>query len=428
MSTSMPVAGNRRSSLFLFLLALSLMVSLMNSSTPTPLYPLYKEHLGLSSLDLTFIFGAYGIGVLIALVAMARLAGSVADLRWLFVPASALVFIGAGAFAHGTSLGALCFARLLGGLGSGAMTAAVNIALVRFNPGHNDKLPALVATLAMVSGLALGPLLSGAALQLDIRPMASPFWLIALLGLAAAVASLLLWPGRGAAQSGAAHGSAGRPASLKHALQGIGLPFHLCAWSVFFSWSFAACVFVLGPQVARQVFGLTEPGLFGYVISAYLLIAGISQLYCQRLEARQALLGGWLCQCLTFVVLLLACYTQALWLALLGLVIGGYAYGALFVGNARLVNQLAPRHSHGKLISYFYATVYLFNATPVPMGLLVDAYGIVSASTIALLVFLVIGLVLFALARRTRFTPDASPPFIRLAASAQGTPDTPHSK
>lgn len=404
MSTSTPVAGDRRSSIFVFLLALSLMVSLMNSSTPTPLYPLYKEHFGLSSLDLTLIFGAYGIGVLTALAAMAGLVGTVAELRWLFVPASVLVFIGAGAFAHGTSLGTLCFARLLGGLGSGVMTAVVNIALVRFNPGHNDQRPALVATLAMVSGLALGPLLSGAALQLDIKPMASPFWLIALLGLAAAVASLILWPGRGAVHAGTNHAQADRPASLKQALQGIGLPFHLCAWSVFFSWSFAACVFVLGPHVARQIFGLTAPGLFGYVIAAYLLIAGISQLYCQRLEARQALLGGWLCQCLTFVVLLLACYTHALWLALLGLAIGGYAYGALFVGNARLVNQLAPRHSHGKLISYFYATVYLFNATPVPMGLLVDAYGIASASTLALAVFLIIGLVLSAFAHHTRFT------------------------
>lgn len=186
-------------------------------------------------------------------------------------------------------------------------------------------------------------------------------------------------------------------------MHGIGLPFHLCAWSVFFSWSFAACVFVIGPQVAQQVFGLEDRGVFGYVICAYLLIAGLSQLYCQRLDARQALLSGWLCQCLTLLILLLACYSQALYLALSGLAIGGYAYGALFVGNARLVNQLAPRHSHGKLIAYFYATVYLFNATPVPMGLLVDACGIVTASNVALGLFLVVGLGLFALARRTRF-------------------------
>lgn len=397
------LAGGRRSSSFLFCLALSLMVPLMNSSAPTPLYPFYKEQFDLSALDLTLIFGAYGIGVLIALVAMARIAGNVSDLRRLFVPASLLVLVGAAAFAHGTSLGPLCAARLLAGLGSGVMTAAVNVALVRFNPGHNDKLPALVATLAMVSGLALGPLVSGAALQLELRPLASPFWLIAALGLASAVATLILWPSRAASDAAAPTPENTRPASLRQALRGIGLPFHLCAWSVFFSWSFAACVFVIGPQVAQQVFGLQDRGVFGYVICAYLLIAGLSQLYCQRLDARQALLSGWLGQCLALTILLLACYSQALYLALPGLAIGGYAYGALFVGNARLVNQLAPRHSHGKLIAYFYATVYLFNATPVPMGLLVDAYGIVTASNVALGLFLVIGLGLFALARRTRF-------------------------
>nr|WP_277425494.1 MFS transporter [Pseudomonas chlororaphis] len=390
------------------------MVPLMNSSAPTPLYPFYKEQFDLSALDLTLIFGAYGIGVLIALVAMARIAGNVSDLRRLFVPASLLVLVGAAAFAHGTSLGPLCAARLLAGLGSGVMTAAVNVALVRFNPGHNDKLPALVATLAMVLGLALGPLVSGAALQLELRPLASPFWLIAALGLASAVATLILWPSRAASDAAAPNQENTRPASLRQALRGIGLPFHLCAWSVFFSWSFAACVFVIGPQVAQQVFGLEDRGVFGYVICAYLLIAGLSQLYCQRLDARQALLSGWLCQCLTLLsgwlcqcltllILLLACYSQALYLALPGLAIGGYAYGALFVGNARLVNQLAPRHSHGKLIAYFYATVYLFNATPVPLGLLVDACGIVIASNVALGLFLVVGLGLFALARRTRF-------------------------
>ncbi|AZD86180.1 hypothetical protein C4K14_3356 [Pseudomonas chlororaphis subsp. aureofaciens] len=408
------LAGGRRSSCFLFCLALSLMVPLMNSSAPTPLYPFYKEQFDLSALDLTLIFGAYGIGVLIALVAMARIAGNVSDLRRLFVPASLLVLVGAAAFAHGTSLGPLCAARLLAGLGSGVMTAAVNVALVRFNPGHNDKLPALVATLAMVLGLALGPLVSGAALQLELRPLASPFWLIAALGLASAVATLILWPSRAASDAAAPNQENTRPASLRQALRGIGLPFHLCAWSVFFSWSFAACVFVIGPQVAQQVFGLEDRGVFGYVICAYLLIAGLSQLYCQRLDARQALLSGWLCQCLTLLsgwlcqcltllILLLACYSQALYLALPGLAIGGYAYGALFVGNARLVNQLAPRHSHGKLIAYFYATVYLFNATPVPLGLLVDACGIVIASNVALGLFLVVGLGLFALARRTRF-------------------------
>ncbi|MGE7955674.1 MFS transporter [Pseudomonas sp. NPDC089530] len=394
------LAGERRSHAFVFCLSLSLMVSLMNSSAPTPLYPFYGERFDLDTLDLTLIFGAYGVGVLVALIAMVRLAGNLSDLRWVFVPASLLVTFGAAAFAHGAALGPLCAARLLAGLGSGAMTAVVNAALVRFNPGRSEKLPALVATLAMVSGLALGPLVSGAALQLDIRPLASPFWLIGALGLALAAATLLLWPVGGTPLPTPEHA---RAASLREALRGIGLPFHLCAWSVFFSWSFAACVFVIGPHVAQQVFGLQDRGVFGYVVSAYLLVAGLSQLYCQRVDARQALLSGWLYQCLALLVLLLACYTRSPYLALPGLAIGGYAYGALFVGNARLVNQLAPRHSHAKLIAYFYATVYLFNATPLPMGLLVDAYGVATASIVALCLFLGLALALFAAACRTRF-------------------------
>lgn len=54
----------------------------MNSSAPTPLYPFYQEHLQIKAVDLTFIFGAYGAGVLLALTTLARIAGHVKDQRF----------------------------------------------------------------------------------------------------------------------------------------------------------------------------------------------------------------------------------------------------------------------------------------------------------------------------------------------------------
>ena len=65
----------------LLFLALALMSALLNSSAPTPLYPLYQHELALSSVSLTVIYGAYAAGVLISLFGVGNMAGKVKDLR-----------------------------------------------------------------------------------------------------------------------------------------------------------------------------------------------------------------------------------------------------------------------------------------------------------------------------------------------------------
>lgn len=402
MSTNTHACNKAPSRIFLVFLTLSLMVSLMNSSVPTPLYPFYKQQLQLSAVELTLIFGVYGVGVLLSLLTLAGIAGRLPDLRKLLLPAASLVVLGAWLFSQGNSLWQLGSGRLIAGLGSGAMTVGVNLALLRFGPADNGKLAALLATLAMVSGLALGPLLSGAALQLELYPLMLPFWLIMLLGLVACVGVLGCWPSAPTLAPTVADPPPIKSPGLIQSLQGIGLPYHLCAWAVFFSCSFAACVFVIGPGAAEQLLGLQDHGIFGYGICAYLLIAGASQLFCQRLEARRALLGGLLCQNLAFVMLLMAFYQGSLLLAVLAMIVGGYAYGAIFVGSARLINQLAQGRSHGTLIAYFYMTIYGFNAVPIPLGLLVDSSGMARAINSALIVFLVLGSALLLMAHRTR--------------------------
>ncbi|MEW7000690.1 hypothetical protein M5585_11650 [Serratia ureilytica] len=57
--------------------ALALMSALLNSSAPTPLYPLYQQQFALSSVSLTVVYGAYAAGVLISLFGVGNLAGKV---------------------------------------------------------------------------------------------------------------------------------------------------------------------------------------------------------------------------------------------------------------------------------------------------------------------------------------------------------------
>ena len=111
-------------------LSLALMSALLNSSVPTPLYPHYQAALALSDLGLSLIYGGYAGGVLIALFGVGNLAGRVADLRTLILPA--LVAVGGGAllFSLADSFWALLLARLLAGIGTGSLTGAANVALL----------------------------------------------------------------------------------------------------------------------------------------------------------------------------------------------------------------------------------------------------------------------------------------------------------
>jgi len=84
----------------LLFLALALMSALLNSSAPTPLYPLYQQQLALSSVSLTVVYGAYAAGVLIALFGVGNLSGKVKDLRSMIVPALLVVLSGALLFAR----------------------------------------------------------------------------------------------------------------------------------------------------------------------------------------------------------------------------------------------------------------------------------------------------------------------------------------
>lgn len=105
MSTNTHACNKAPSRIFLVFLTLSLMVSLMNSSVPTPLYPFYKQQLQLSAVELTLIFGVYGVGVLLSLLTLAGIAGRLPDLRKLLLPAASLVVLGAWLFPRATPCG-----------------------------------------------------------------------------------------------------------------------------------------------------------------------------------------------------------------------------------------------------------------------------------------------------------------------------------
>lgn len=364
----------------LLFLALALMSALLNSSAPTPLYPLYQQQFALSSVSLTVVYGAYAAGVLIALFGVGNLAGKVKDLRSMIVPALLVVLSGALLFARADTFVMMLMARLLAGVGTGALTGAANIALVRFGPRDGGKNAALIATLSFTTGLALGPIFSGIALQTGFHPTTLPFVFIMVIAAVAALGVMFSWPCGVVTVPAHAAPAATEKSSLLDGLRATGGKFFVCAGALFICWALAASILAIGPSVAETLLGLHARGVFGYAIAVYLLIAGVSQILSRRLNARHSLLFGCLAQVLAAVVFAVAIQWHSLWLAAAGLVVAGYAYGAIFVGSATLVNLISPPASHARLLSLFYVIAYIANWVPILLGIVVDRVDLQQAT------------------------------------------------
>ncbi|ENZ5483539.1 MFS transporter [Serratia marcescens] len=364
----------------LLFLALALMSALLNSSAPTPLYPLYQQQLALSSVSLTVVYGAYAAGVLIALFGVGNLSGKVKDLRSMIVPALLVVLSGALLFARADTFAMMLMARLLAGVGTGALTGAANIALVRFGPRDGGKNAALIATLSFTTGLALGPIFSGIALQTGFHPTTLPFVFIMVIAAVAALGVMFSWPRGVVTAPTHAAPAATEKSSLLDGLRATGGKFYVCAGALFICWALAASILAIGPSVAETLLGLHARGVFGYAIAVYLLIAGISQILSRRLNARHSLLFGCLAQVLAAVVFAVAIQWHSLWLAAAGLVVAGYAYGAIFVGSATLVNLISSPASHARLLSLFYVIAYIANWVPILLGIVVDRVDLQQAT------------------------------------------------
>ncbi|HEJ0329477.1 TPA: MFS transporter [Serratia marcescens] len=364
----------------LLFLALALMSALLNSSAPTPLYPLYQQQFALSSVSLTVVYGAYAAGVLIALFGVGNLAGKVKDLRSVIVPALLVVLSGALLFALADTFVMMLMARLLAGVGTGALTGAANIGLVRFGPQDGGKNAALIATLSFTTGLALGPIFSGIALQTGFHPTTLPFAFIMIIAAVAALGVMFSWPRGVVAAPTRAAPTATEKSTLLDGLRITGGKFFVCAGALFICWALAASILAIGPSVAETLLGMHQRGVFGYAIAVYLLIAGISQILSRRLNARHSLLFGCLAQVLAAVVFAAAIQWHSLWLAAAGLVVAGYAYGAIFVGSATLVNLISPPASHARLLSLFYVIAYIANWVPILLGIVVDRVDLQQAT------------------------------------------------
>lgn len=389
--------------------ALAFATAMLGTTLPTPLYPAYEATFGFGGLTVTIVFATYAVGVICGLLLFGQASDALGRKRVL-VPGlilsalSAVVFLLAPSLGHlGTA--ALIVGRALSGLSAGIYTGTATATLLDLAPQQLRRRAALLAALANILGLGLGPLLAGLLASWAPAPTRTVF-VVDLVLVAAALAALAViaepHPPRGAVQW--------RPHAPRVPSRGRA-EFLAAGVLGFAGFAVLGLFTAVAPLFLTQVIGDHAPWLTGVVVAAVFVSSAAGQVAAERTLARWAipLASGGLAVGMAFIVAGLVAGSLAL-VVLAGLA-SGLSQGAGFKAALQSVTALAAEDERARVVSMFFTLLYLGIAFPiVGLGLLTQVWGLTAAGVAFAAAVSLIGVALFVVSLARPATFAGAPP------------------
>jgi MFS family permease len=398
----------RRSSVALAFVATAyaFVATMLGTTLPTPLYPSYQKQLTFGALTVTIVFATYAIGVLTALLAFGRASDTVgrrptllAGLAAAFL-SSVVFLIAAPVHSHAVGLSLLLLGRFLSGLSAGVFTGTATAALTDFAGVHRIR-ATVVAAVANIGGLGLGPLVAGSLAKAVPHPLVTPYALhLALLALAVAVVLRIPEPV-----------DVQRPRRLT--MQRLGVPASVRTIFVSAGTAGFAGFAVLGffTAITPATLGLLghhNPLLTGVVVFVVFAASALGQLVSIRVPARPALLVGTGLLVVGTAVIGLGIGNESLAVLVVGGIVAGLGQGCSFRAALGAIVGASPSEQRAAVSSSFFAVCYVGISLPVVgIGASSDAIGLQKTAVIfAVAIAVLSSIALGSLVRTTRSTPD----------------------
>jgi MFS family permease len=352
--------------------AYAFLATMLGTTLPTPLYPLFEQRYSFGELLVTVIFAIYAFGVIAGLLVFGNLSDEIGRKPVLLLglalsAASALLYVYAG------SLAPIYAARILSGLSAGIFTGTATATLVDLAPGGRRRLASLVAVVVNLGGLGLGTLLAGLLADYCSSPLRLPF-LVDLGLLAPALICLLALPETVERQR------------LHLRLQRLSVPeevrgvFIRGATAGFGSFAVSGLFSSVAPSFLGQVLGRTSHALAGLIV--FILFSGsiLGQLAVTRLSDRRALLSG----CVLMVggtgLVALALGIDSLTALICAATVVGFGQGFVIGAGLAAVNQRAPVERRSETASSFFVVTYVGLSLPViGVGVAAHSFGLRAA-------------------------------------------------
>lgn len=344
------------------LILAAIFFSLLSSTSPSPLYPLYANRYGLTATHLGLIFFAYSIGVVLALLTVGRQSDLYRDRRVLICVGLTFAATGTIIMLFENGLVWLVAGRFINGVGAGALAGTANAALVELLGRPSSGVAASYGTSALTFGAALGPLTNGLFIYLDFYPETFGYVLI-LAGTMSCLVLLVLAP---AIPVNPATVTEKEDVGDPQVGPKVSLSLLLFGGAVAASWCTMGSVMGLGGQFAHSLYNVDSLPVVAVVMSSMQLLAGCFQLLGRMVTPKAAYFGGVLLQITGLGCIVIS--VDVGWLIVPGLFCFALGYGLTFVGSASLVNIYSPVERRGAAISAFYVISYLGNAGSLFIG------------------------------------------------------------
>jgi MFS family permease len=363
-------AGWKLSATPSFFLLASLTVGFLGgASAPTALYPTYQAHWGLSSLDITLVFGSYAIAVLTSLLVLGRLSDHVGRKPVLL----AATLLQAGTmwlFATADGFSDLLFARVLQGLALGGAIAAIGAGMLDVNRNRG----ALANAVTPPAGTALGGIVGGLLVGFLPAPTHLVFVAFGALFLLQGLGVLLI-PETAPPRAGAL--ASLRPQfAVSKRTRG---PLLRAVPPIVAAWALAGFFGALGPALVKQILGVDSALLSGLTMFV-LAGAAVAAVLVLRNRSAERMVSYGAAALLAGIVIVVTAVAQH-WptLFFVGLALSGVGFGIGFQGAVRSVVTVAAPQERAGVVSIVFLLAYLAMGLPA----IVAGYLIVHGSDLA---------------------------------------------
>ncbi len=347
------------------------------AGVPAPLYVVYQQTYGVSTVALTGAFAIYILPLLAALLCCGSLSDHVGRRR-VAVPAILVGAIACLILASVDSATPLIVGRAVQGLSIGLALSALGAFVVDLAPASRPGLPGAITSGAPPGGIAIGALASGAAVQLapDRAPVLS-FVVAAVLLVVAAVAVALLPETAG-----------GRPGALRSLRPVVRVPptartvFPLVCLLVAATYVLGGFTQALAPSLAVSVLGRHDLFSGAVAVAVYHLAGPVAGLAAGRLRAVRALAGGATVLAIGVGGYVAAIAAESFVAYLVAAVVAGTGFGVAFAGAMRVLLERSPAGVHAGTLAAVYLFCYLAAAiSSLLAGVAVEIWGLAPVAT-----------------------------------------------
>lgn len=344
------------------------------SNSATPLYIRWQTKIGFSSATLTAIFAAYILGLLLTLL----IAGQLSDRfgrRPVLLPGLGAAVIACLLFVGAQSVTALLIARFLSGMAVGAAVSAGMASIVDLGGPEQKRQASLLASVSMVLGAGLGPLLAGSLALMLSEPIV-PIFAAELAILTSAILLALILPLRKAVVSDGA---------WRLRLPGVPRPNrrHLALGIAVFGPGITATSFVLalGPSLLSQLLDVTSPLIAGEMACAMFLTATGVQFLARGLSVRAIFLLGASATLLAMAGIGIAVAASSAVVLVIAALLAGSGQGLGQLGGLTLIGLHMPGERRAEANAVLNIGGYIpAGLMPVATGFGIDRAGLATGA------------------------------------------------